>query len=57
MQQRRLEVTVPEVDSSSAWASPSVDDVQHMESPGIGVEVWVEYDNGDPAYPRWVGLA
>jgi hypothetical protein len=57
LQQGRLEVTVAEVDPSPVWALPSVEDVQHMESPGLGVEVWVEYDNGDPAYPRWVGLA
>ena len=57
MQQRRVEVTVPEVDPAPAWAQPAGDDVEHTESPAIGVEVWVEYDNGDPAYPRWVGLA
>jgi hypothetical protein len=52
LQGRRLQVTVPEVNPSPAWAAPPVDDV-----PGIGVEVWIEYENGDPAYPRWVGLA
>ena len=57
LQQHRVQVTVPEVDPSPAWALPSVDDVHPMEPPGIGVEVWVEYDDGDPAYPRWAGLA
>jgi hypothetical protein len=51
MQLRRLEVTVPEVNPSPAWAMPP------GELPAIGSEVWVEYENGDPAYPRWVGLA
>ncbi len=56
MQLHRLEVTVPEVDSSTAWAAAS-DDVQYFDSPEIGTEVWIEYQHGDPAYPRWVGLA
>ena len=56
MQQNRLEVTVPEVDPSTVWAMPS-DDTQYTDPPNIGTEVWIEYDSGDPAYPRWVGLA
>jgi hypothetical protein len=56
IQENRLEVTVPDVDPSPAWALPS-DDVRYNETPGIGAEVWIEYDNGDPAYPRWVGVA
>lgn len=55
MQQRRLEVTVPDVDPAPAWAMAS-DEVQYLDPPEAGTEVWVEYDNGDPAYPRWVGL-
>jgi hypothetical protein len=54
MQLRRLEVTVAEVDQSPAWATRPSDDV---ELPEIGAEVWIEYENGDPAHPRWVGLA
>lgn len=56
MQEGRLEVTVPEVDPSPAWAVAS-DDVRYIESPEIGSDVWIEYEYGDPAYPRWVGLA
>lgn len=52
----RVEITVPEVDPAPAWALPAVDD-DRVEPPEPGAEVWVEYDNGDPAYPRWVGLA
>jgi len=55
MQLRRIEVTVPDVNSSPAWAQPGLE-VQHLDPPEIGTEVWVEYDNGDPNYPRWVGL-
>ena len=55
LQQRRLEVTVPEVNPSPAWAVPS-DDVQYVEIPEIGADVWIEYEYGDPLYPRWVGL-
>jgi hypothetical protein len=56
LQQQRLEVTVSEVDNSPAWATPSPD-VQYIDTPEVGTEVWIEYENGDPAYPRWVGLA
>jgi hypothetical protein len=56
LQENRLVVSVPEVDPSSAWAPPS-DDVRYNSPPDIGAQVWIEYDNGDPAYPRWVGLA
>lgn len=55
MQENRLEVTVAEVSSSSSWAQPSTD-TQYMTTPDVGTEVWVEYDQGDPAYPRWVGI-
>ena len=56
MQLRRLEVTVPDVSSSSVWATPS-DDMQYIDLPDIGAEIWIEYENGDPNYPRWVGVA
>lgn len=56
LQENRLQVTVPEVDSSSAWAMPA-EDLRYANPPEVGAAVWVEYDNGDPAYPRWVGLA
>jgi hypothetical protein len=56
MQQNRLEVTVPDVDPSAAWAMPSYD-TQYATPPDVGADVWIEYDNGDPAYPRWVGVA
>ena len=32
-------------------------DVQYIDIPEVGTEVWIEYESGDPAYPRWVGLA
>ena len=57
LQQHRLEVTVPDVDPWPAWATPSPDNYQYAESADLGSEVWIEYENGDPAYPRWVGLA
>lgn len=56
MQRNRLHVTVPEIDPSSAWAEPS-DDMKYTNPPEVGSTVWVEYDNGDPVYPRWVGVA
>jgi len=55
-QLHRLEVTVPDVDPSPTWATPSVN-FQDAPSPDVGSNVWIEYENGDPAYPRWTGLA
>jgi hypothetical protein len=56
MHENRLEVIVPDVDSTPAWATPS-DDVRYVDIPDVGSEVWIEYENGDPTYPRWIGLA
>lgn len=56
LSERRLQVTVPEVDESPAWANPVTADGE-TEVPAVGSEVWIEYDNGDPASPRWVGTA
>jgi Type VI secretion system/phage-baseplate injector OB domain len=56
MQENRLEVTVPDVVSSPIWATPS-DDVRYTDAPDIGAVVWVEYEGGDPMYPKWVGPA
>jgi Type VI secretion system/phage-baseplate injector OB domain len=56
MQENRLEVIVPDVDTSPIWAT-ATDDVRYNETPEIGTEVWIEYEYGDPAYPRWVGSA
>jgi hypothetical protein len=55
VQERRLQVMVPDVDSSPAWATAG-SEVEHLDVPEIDCEVWIEYENGDPAYPRWVGL-
>jgi hypothetical protein len=56
MQEHRLAVQVPDVDPSPAWATAGRD-VGDIAVPDIGAEVWVEYEQGDPAYPRWTGLA
>jgi len=55
LEARRVQVVVPEVDPSPAWAAPRSD--EDVEPPEVGATVWIEYDNGDPAYPRWVGRA
>jgi Type VI secretion system/phage-baseplate injector OB domain len=54
LQAHRLQVIVPDVDPSPAWAAAPGGDVQ---SPDVGAAVWIVYDNGDPGHPRWVGLA
>ena len=56
MQEDRLEVTVPDVTSEVMWALPS-GDVRYSDTPDVGAEVWIEYEYGNPEYPRWVGLA
>jgi len=56
MQQGRVQVTVPEVDPSPTWAAPVIE-LENVDPPAIGAQVWVEFDNGDQACPRWVGLA
>ena len=55
MQERRVQILVPEVDQSAAWATAG-SEVEHLDVPEVDCEVWIEYEYGDPAYPRWVGL-
>ncbi|MCC6862860.1 MAG: hypothetical protein IT158_30075 [Bryobacterales bacterium] len=62
MQMARLQVSVPDVLGSmpvSSWAMPCVP-VAGMQMgafvlPPIGAGVWVEFEQGDPSYPIWVG--
>ncbi len=57
----RLQVTVPTVlgDSSLSWAMPCVPysgpGVGFFALPPVGARVWVEFENGDPDFPIWVG--
>jgi hypothetical protein len=55
LQERRLQVIVPEVDESLAWATAGPEVADH-DVPDIDREVWIEYEQGDPMYPQWVGL-
>jgi len=55
LQARRVQVRVPDVGESDAWATAG-SEVEHLDVPEVDTEVWVEYEYGDPAYPRWVGL-
>lgn len=61
MQQGRIQVQVPDVltMTPSNWAMPCVP-VAGIQSgvfvlPALGAGVWVEFENGDPSYPIWVG--
>ena len=54
----RVLVAVPEVaGNESMWAirSPALADAEGL--PPVGVDVWVQFEHGDPGYPVWVGLA
>lgn len=61
MQMGRIQVMVPDVSnvSLSSWAMPCVP-ISGMQSgvfamPSVGAGVWVEFEQGDPDHPIWVG--
>mgnify|MGYP001088591650 CR=1 FL=1 len=60
-QRGRLQVMVPDVSGMlpSSWAMPCMP-FAGMQSgvyvvPPIGAGVWIEFEQGDPDYPIWVG--
>lgn len=61
LQQGRLQVQVPDVAGfiPASWAMPCVPVAgpQHgmFALPMIGAGVWVEFEQGDPEFPIWVG--
>ena len=60
MQLGRIQVMVPDVSPGlSSWAMPCVPmaGIGHgvFTAPSIGAAVWVEFEQGDPDYPIWVG--
>jgi hypothetical protein len=61
MQQGRIQVIVPDVSSvlPSSWAMPCfpVTGIQNgvFTVPPVGAGVWVEFEQGNPDYPIWVG--
>ena len=61
LQQGRLQVIVPDVAGliPGTWAMPCVPvagiNMGMFALPVIGSGVWVEFEQGDPDYPIWVG--
>ena len=60
MQIGRIQVIVPDVSIiPGTWAMPCVPIAGKQEGifciPQIGAGVWVEFEQGDPDYPIWVG--
>ncbi len=57
----RIQAMVPDVSSvlPSSWALPCVPIAGKQEGvfmvPQIGAGVWIEFEQGDPDYPIWVG--
>jgi hypothetical protein len=56
LEERRLEVVVPEIALDPMWARPS-GSMADASIPEIDTEVWIEFESGDAAYPVWVGIA
>lgn len=60
-QRGRIQVIVPDVSNvvPSSWAMPCVPvagiQMGMFSVPPIGSGVWIEYEQGDPDYPIWVG--
>jgi uncharacterized protein involved in type VI secretion and phage assembly len=61
LQLGRIQVMVPDVFglTPSSWAMPCVPIAGKQEGtffvPQVGAGVWVEFEQGDPDYPIWVG--
>jgi hypothetical protein len=61
MQMGRLQLQVPDVlgPAISSWAMPCVPFAGKQGGvyvvPQVGAGVWVEFEQGDPDYPIWVG--
>ena len=61
MQTGRIQVQVPDVlgTTPSSWAMPCVPlagiQMGIYVVPPVGAGVWVEFEQGDPDYPIWVG--
>jgi uncharacterized protein involved in type VI secretion and phage assembly len=59
----RIKAQVPDVlgDRDSTWAMPCVpyggDGVGWYFVPPIDASVWIEFEQGDPNYPVWVGCS
>jgi hypothetical protein len=56
----RLQLVVPQVtgQATTGWALPVLQypyKVSSLKLPKIGQSVWVEYEQGNPAYPVWIG--
>ncbi|MEA3275618.1 MAG: phage baseplate assembly protein V [Pseudomonadota bacterium] len=57
----RVQIQVPSVlgDSRLSWAMPCAPyagpGVGFFAVPPVGARIWVEFENGDPDFPIWVG--
>lgn len=57
----RIRARVPDVlgKEASGWALPCVpfagDDMGFYAIPAVDARVWIEFEQGDPDYPIWVG--
>ena len=56
LEQNRIQVLVPEVGETTIWAVPGRSLGPDVNLPPVGAEVWVQFEQGDPAFPIWVGI-
>jgi Type VI secretion system/phage-baseplate injector OB domain len=54
----RLIVMIPNFPDTMVWAEacvPFLKSPAKFDIPPVGMSVWVEFEQGDPDYPIWVG--
>ena len=53
----RIQVLVPAITGQgSGWAMGCFTPGAAMTAPRVGDAVWVMFENGDPAFPVWLGV-
>ncbi len=54
----RLMVRIPGFSDNIVWAEACVPFLKlpaEYDIPPVGMDIWVEFEQGDPDYPIWVG--
>ena len=51
----RLQVAIPSLGVSAAWAVPCVPYSKSPAIPPVGEAVWIMFEQGDTNFPVWIG--